>query len=351
MSHLILWYRAAVLLFFCAFTSLSLHAQDVQNPGNYMTYIADKERFVTKTYLTYLSAVSHGKSARKVEKLREKVLNTIYETRIDVSGVPPFKGDKTLRDAAVNFLKTCYSVFNEDYSKIVNMEEIAEQSYDAMEAYMLAQEKANEKLDEAAKLKTDVATQFASRFNVTIVDTKDELSLKAEQSGKVIEYYNKIYLVFFKSHKQDMYLTDALNASNLNAAEQSRSALLKYATEGLKEIEAIKAFQSDLTLVTACKKVLLFYKDMCENKVSVMTDYLLADENYKKAKKTFDQKPAAKRTQEDVDSFNKAVNDMNNAGKTYNKINAQINKDRSSLLDLWNKTVSTFMDNHIPYTK
>src|SRR5215212_5175826 len=95
-------------------------AQDLQDPGKYMSYIDEKKVMVTKTNLNYLSAVSHGKSARKVEKLREKVLNTIYDTRIEISGVPPFKGDKTLRDATVAFLKKCYSVFNEDYGKIVN---------------------------------------------------------------------------------------------------------------------------------------------------------------------------------------------------------------------------------------
>src|SRR5688500_11623076 len=86
------------------------HAQDLENPGKYMSYISEKQTLVTKTYLNYLSAVSHGKSARKVEKLREKVLNTIFDTRMQVSGTPPFKGDRSIRDASVAFLKTCYSV-------------------------------------------------------------------------------------------------------------------------------------------------------------------------------------------------------------------------------------------------
>ncbi len=63
--------------------------------------------------------------------------------------MPSYNGNKALRDSAVSYLKILYSVFNEDYSKLVNMEEIAEQSYDAMEAYLLAQEKAGEKLDQA----------------------------------------------------------------------------------------------------------------------------------------------------------------------------------------------------------
>ena len=110
--------RPFSLLLFLLAASLS-HAQDMSNPGDYMSFINNKEREVTQTYLSYLSAVSHGKSARKVEKLREKVVNTIFNTRMEISGTPPFKGDRTLKDASVAHLKLVYSVFNEDYAKIV----------------------------------------------------------------------------------------------------------------------------------------------------------------------------------------------------------------------------------------
>ena len=48
-------------------------------------------------------------------------------------------------------MKMYYNVLNDDYSKIINMEEIAEQSYDAMEAYILAQEMVDKKPEEATR--------------------------------------------------------------------------------------------------------------------------------------------------------------------------------------------------------
>jgi len=65
-------------------------------------------------------------------------------------------------------------------------------------------------------------------------------------------------------------------------------------------------------------------------------------------KKQFDAKPAGKRTQQDVDNFNKAVNDINSALKTYNSVNADLNKQRSSMLNDWNKTYSKYMDEYMP---
>src|SRR5881398_3717833 len=93
---------------FCFFLLIQLspvNAQDLSTPGSYMTFISDKIRNIDQTYINYLSAVSHGKSAKKVEKLREKTVSTIFDARSEVAGTLPFKGDRTLRDATVAYLK------------------------------------------------------------------------------------------------------------------------------------------------------------------------------------------------------------------------------------------------------
>jgi hypothetical protein len=326
-------------------------AQDLSTPVNYMGYFNDKIQVVNQTYMNYLSAVAHGKSARKVEKLRTKVVELIFNTRNDVAGTPPFKGDRTLRDAAAAYFKTCYIVFNEDYAKIVNMEEIAEQSFDAMEAYMLAQEKANDKLEEAFKKHGEVYKLFAQKNNVELHESKDALDAKMEQSNKVSEYYRPFYLIFFKANKQDVYLTAAVNAGNINGVEQNRNALLTYATTGLQQLDTMKAFNSDASVHTACTKVMRFYKEMAESKVESISSFLLAEQNFQKTKKAFEAKPANKRTQADVDAYNKAVNDINKASGAYNKTNNEINKQRAEVLDLWEKAVTRFMDTHMPYAK
>ena len=339
------------LLFFLLFLHAGIFAQDLSNPGNYMSFINQKERDVTQTYLNYLSAVSHGKSARKVEKLREKVVNSIFNTRMEISGTPAYKGDRSLKDASVAHLKLVYSVFNEDYAKIVNMEEIAEQSYDAMEAYMLAQQKASEKLAESNKTREGVGKQFAQKFNVNLIKSKDELGIKAEKSDRVMDYYNKVYLVFFKSYKQDMYLTEAINAGNVNAIEQNKSSLLKYAEAGLETLNGMEAFESDLTLVTACKKLLQFYREMTTQHVQPITDFVLLSENMKKQKKALETTPQARRTQADIDSYNKSVKEINQALNAFNKTNNELNRDRTAMINGWNSAVDKFLDRHIPYSK
>ena len=160
-------FATIIALLFC-FSSVI--AQSLDNAGGYMDYIGKAEEELAKKYISYMSAASHGGRLRKVEKRRNELLNSIYETRIQINSMPTYKGDKLLRDASVVYLKLLYSVFNEDYGKIVNMEEIAEQSYDNMEAYILVQEKANEKLKDAYQSRTAIGNEFAKKYNISIID-------------------------------------------------------------------------------------------------------------------------------------------------------------------------------------
>jgi hypothetical protein len=337
-----------VLVAFLLLSSLHLSAQPFETAGQYIEHIGKVNRGLTEKYLYYLSGMSHGKSARKVEKRRIEVVNAISNARFEIMGMPPFKGDRTLRDTSVAYLKILNSVFNEDYGKIVNMEEIAEQSYDMMEAYMLAQEKADEKLQQASAKQHEMQKQFAARHNVNLIDggeTATEAKMKI--ASEVMKHYNEVYLIFFKSHKQEAYLMEAVNQKNVNSIEQNINSLQNFAEQGLEKLKDLKGYGNDGSLIIACRNMLTFYKEEAK-KSAAMTDFFLKEESFAKLKKQFDSKPAAKRTQQDVDQFNKAVNDINAAGDVFNNTNNALNKQRTSGLNAWNSAVKRYMDNYIP---
>jgi hypothetical protein len=322
-------------------------AQVFDEPVQYLSYINKANADLTAKYLFYLSAVSHGKSARKVEKRRLEVVNAIGDTRFSIMGMPPWKGDRTFRDTTVAYLKMLNIVFNEDYGKIVNMEEIAEQSYDAMEAYMLAQQKAQEKLQEASKKQFDMQTQFAKKNNIKLIDSESDLERKSKIADQVMDHCHEVYLIFFKSYKQEGYLMNAVDQKNLVSIDQNINTLKKYSEEGLKKLQKLDGYLGDPSLIVACRNILLFYET--ETKAgAVMTDYIVKEQDFIKIKKQYDAKPSGKRTQQDVDQYNKAVNDINDALKIFNDTNNSLNKQRASTLNDWNKTYSKYMDDYIP---
>jgi hypothetical protein len=212
---------------------------------------------------------------------------------------------------------------------------------------MLAKDKANEKLNDAAKRQHAMQIKFAQKNNITLINTQSELDTKMDLATAVMGHHNEVYLIFFKSYKQEVYLMDALNRKNIVGIEQNLNALQKYSEEGLEKLNGIKGYNNDASLIESCKNALNFYKEEA-TKGAGLTDFILKEESFAKFKKQFDSKPASKRTQQDIDQYNNSVNDINTAGKNYNAINAELNKQRAAALNNWDKAVAKYMDEYMP---
>ncbi|HUS01657.1 MAG TPA: hypothetical protein VMY77_08015, partial [Chitinophagaceae bacterium] len=286
---------------------------------------------------------------RKIEKMRIQALEAIDKSLGITGELPYYKGDNSLRKSSMDYIKFCYSVFNEDYNKIVNMEEIAEQSYDAMQAFLLLQEKTDEKIKQANAQMHEASKAFAAKYNVNLISQKDELDEKIGQAGSLTRYTNNVYLVFFKCFWQDGEIVKAMNTGKLTAVEQGRTSLIRFATEGLQALDTLKSFAGDPALANSCKRVLNFYKKMAENDLPKQMDYFLKKENFEKIKKAYEGKSSP--TKADVDAFNAAVKDVNNSMNTFNNINSNVNNTRNEVLKDWNETEKSFADSHMPYYK
>lgn len=341
---------AVVASLFFMFQTSSVKAQVFETPLEYLQYIGNANEELTLKYMVYISSISHGKSARKVEKRRLEVVDAIHNTRANIQGMPPYKGDKTFRDTSVAYFKILNNVFNEDYAKIVNMEEIAEQSYDAMEAYMLAQEKANEKLQQASAKQSETQKKFAEKHNIKLLQNTSELEAKMKIASAVMNHYDDVYLIFFKCYKQEAYLMEAIEQKNTNSIEQNMNSLQNFAEAGLEKLKTLDPYTGDGSLISACRNMLNFYKEETK-KTAAISDFILKQENFIKIKKQFDSKPAGKRTQQDIDEFNKAVKEANEGINDYNKTNNDLNKKRSTHLDNWNNTVKRYLDTYVPQQK
>jgi hypothetical protein len=323
------------------------NAQDFTDAGSYLNFVNIQHEEISKDMMSYTSAASHGKSARKVEKKRKELMETVKAAELNMRKLKPFKGDRALRDSVISYFRILGIVLREDYAKIVNMEEIAEQSYDLMEAYMLAKEKAEDKMDEAHKVVSNQGKIFADKNNIRLIESSSKLSQKIEASNKVFQYYNPIYLIFFKSYKDEVYLMEAIKKSDVNAIEQTKNSLDKNATAGMKQLMKISSFENDASLKNACMKTLEFYKSEA-SKTQGVVDFLLKKEGHEKTKKAYDSKREADREQADFDQYNKSISDFNAAVNKYNTLNNELNKSRANALNHWNKSGDDFLDNHVP---
>lgn len=335
----------------CMLIPVRSQAQSFAHAGEYMQFMSNEQAKINKDMWDYISTVAHSKSARKADNRRKELISTTNDAVKRISKMSPWEGDGAYRDSVVSYLKLCDIVLREDFAKIIDLEEVAEQSYDAMEAYLLAQKRANDKLDDASEMVRTEQAVFATDHNITLVENKDKLSQKLERAGAVFNYYNRVYLIFFKCYKQEVYLIEALQKGDLSALEQMRNGLSTFSASALTVIDTLKSFKGDVSLTQNCKAFLNFYKEEADEKMPVQIDFYLKKDNFEKQKSALDSKPQDQRTKEDIDSFNAAVVSFNTAVGDFNKVNTELNNERNVLLERWNAGLANFLNRHVPAKK
>ena len=344
-SKITLW--ALAILAAC----LNLTAQSAaENAATNLEKVNDQMKLLNQKYIIYISEMAHGK-AKKAEKKHADYLNQITNFRYALIEIPYSNGDKSLHEGVKKYLKMVETIQREDYAKIVNMEEIAEQSYDAMEAYILFKDKIDEKMDEVEKEYDKVVADFCSRNNITLTKAEvTEQSQKMEMIGKVSDYQDEVYLIFFKASIHDEQLVDAMGEDNLTAVEQIKGSLLKYSLEGLGRLDTLRSFKGDASLKNSCRRALDFFKRESAS-VDSYTDYMLKKEDFEAIKKNFERNPKAKSDKAEIDKYNAAVAELNKSSDKFNKSVQDMNRGRTEAINGWNDTVNRFFDTHIPYSK
>lgn len=331
--------------------TLNTSAQKFNTGLEYMNYIGQEYAQMSDDSWSYIRAAAHSNNARKVEKKRKELISTISNMKSKMSKLSGYNGNTNYRDAVINFLTIDYQLMTDDYAKIVDMEAVAEQSYDNMEAYMLAKQLANDKLSEASNKVQDEQKIIAAENNITLNEADSKRSDKIDKANRVYAHYNEVYLIFFKSNKQEVYLIDAMSRGDVNAMNQNLNALKSILAEDKKKLSGVKLYEGDNSVIEATRAVFKFYDEEVNSKFPKLMEFYLKKENFDKVKVSFDNIKENKRTKEDVDKYNSALKEYQDGVNQFNSINEELNKRRSEVISDWNKSVDKFTNKHVPRGK
>jgi hypothetical protein len=335
-----------IFIFFLSIVTVT-KAQNASEASKYLSSLTILVEETKKETWQYLKSVTRGKGAKKVDGKRQSLISELGKVKNQLNKKDAYYGDESLKLALVSYIDLTHIVLKEDYDKILDMEDIAEQSYDSMEAYLLAQEKASEKMDEAFEILKKAQDDFAAKYDITLIESEgDKTDQKIKKANAALKYYNEIYLIFFKVYKQEAYVIEALNAQDVNSLEQNINSLQTLTVESLAKLKDAKTYNGDGGLKLAANKVILFYEKEATEYFPKFTDFYLKKDNFEKVRKAFEAKNDKSRTQEDVDQFNKAVDEYNAATAEFNKYNQLANIGRAEALNVWKQKVEIFFDKH-----
>ncbi|MBG6062563.1 hypothetical protein IWX83_002363 [Flavobacterium sp. CG_9.1] len=331
------------------FTVTLATAQEFKTPVDYLNYIGKETDVIARTTWKYTSAVAHSKNARKIDVTRKTLVRSIQTAAKKIEALKEgYKGDVEYKNQLLAFLSISEKQINQEYEKIIDMQEVAEQSYDFMEAFILARDLVNAKINEEVDKLNANQKIFATKYGIQIGEDNSELGKKMKISNEVFENHTQLYLIFFKVNFTESVLMKAIAENNLNAIQQNSNALEQYSNEGLDKLKTFKPYKNDLLLVNATKKVLEFSKKEAVEFAPGVIGFMMLNQKFQESKKTMDDKATKSRTKAEVDNFNLLVNELNKEVGTYNKLNTKFNTERSNAINSWNTAGTTFISKHVP---
>lgn len=337
------------IVFLLFFATINLAAQEFKSPVDYLSYLGKEQQAIARSTWKYTSAVAHSTSARRIDATRKQLVKSIQTSSKKIEALKNgYKGDVEFRDKVLSYLYFAEKNINEEYSKIIDLQDVAQQSYDYMEAYIMTRDLVNKKLDDELEKVKLAQQQFADKYNIQLSSEESELGRKIKLSNEVFDYHSVLYLVFFKVNITDVNLSNAILKKDLGAIEQNASALSKYSNEGLEKIKSIPAYNKDSSLLDEVKNALLFYKQTADEFTPKVVSYLMFYDKFENAKKTMEAKPESNRTMEEVENYNAMVKQVNKEIANFNKLTNANSQEKTNILNGWNTTADEFIARHVP---
>ena len=341
--------KKRLLITLVFFVCISVQAQEFKTPVDYLNYIGKEQENISRSMWKYTSAVAHSKSARRIDNTRKLLVKSIQTASKKIAGLKDgYQGDVEYRNQILEYLSISEKNINEEYDKIIDMQEVAEQSYDAMEAYIMTRDLVNKKID-AENEKAELAQKnFCAKYNITLSENTSELGQKIKISNEVFAYHTELYLIFFKANVTDLYLSNAIEKNDIGGIQQNAATLVQYANEGLEKLKTVKPFGTDNSMVLITKKALEFYKKQGEQFAPKVVAFMMFNEKFEATRKSLESKSDKDRTKEEIDNYNTMVKQVNKEIDTYNKTNSANFQEKNAIIDQWNNTGESFISSHVP---
>ena len=320
--------------------------QKLSNAKDYHEYISKEYSSVSVDLWNYLSLTAPLKKVLPAEKDRKELAKAVQAAINKISALSDFSGNTSLKDSVISFLKLSQGIINQDYEGISKLENGIDQSYESMETYLRTKEKAINKLNAACKIVDAEENKFASTNNI-IMEGKEKNKNKIDDFIFSYNYFNEVYLIFFKGFKQEFALFEAEKNANLKSLEPAKNILVLSNSEGTKKLEGIQEDKENLKLKSVCGEMLKFYEAASQENYTNATNYLIEKDKFDKIRIPWEKKKENQKSQRDGDIYNAALEAVTNAYNKFIDSNKKLTLARSKAVEKWNWTLEKFSDKYL----
>lgn len=215
-----------------------------------------------------------------------------------------------------------------------------------MDKYLKAKKEANDKL---AVAQDDVQKElelFCLAHKIKLIEEQTEISKKLALANEVYQYYNNIYMLFFKANILEVKIIELIEKKEYLAVIKETDNLKNLVEDGLVTLKNYPHFKTDVSLINATKNAFVFYVEETEKEFPFIYTFLKEMEDFEKFSSEMNAK--TDRTQEDVDLYNKKVNEINVKTQEFNRKINYMGEKRAQFINQWNLTSNAFIERHVP---
>lgn len=347
-KKLIIMKKSLFFVLILTLSSAKLFSQDFSDPLEYLNFIDQKQHAIAEDMWTYISTSAHSNRDRKITRKKTDLLQTINDAKLEVRRMPAYNGSTDLRDSMVAYLDFSAKLLTAELTEMEALEFDAKKSYKAMQAYLDKVKEVNNKFSIHGEILSNEYEKFAALNDIQITANSSKLSANIKIANIVNEYYNSVYLIYFKAALAEGFINQAINDKDTAQINIWMDSLLAAVNEGNTKLKSVQRYNGDLSLKFACQKAMNNYKLEVNTYLPKILDFYDAETELNKVKANYNSKPQNQITQADVDDYNKAVENYNNAIGTYNQYTEKITELQQDNFKQWKDSADKFIDKNIP---
>ena len=294
-------------LFSCAIATFAF-AQQFSSPGEYSDYIVKESSLFSEKMLDYTLISTHSDKGSESANALRNATRQLLSGLSKIERLEPYKGDGRFRNEALSVFKQHKANMEADFDLLITLKEGSKNSYEAMEKYFKANERAQKKLRQTYDKFELAQREFAKKYNMTINKSEDadDFTEMVRAVNEVQDYTQKVYLACFRVDKAESAFMAQLNDKKGNSTllERRRAELLAAAKLASAQIDTIPKKYADDKYRDAVKKKIDFYN-------------VKADKDFSEIVRI--QAAGNKKTNADVEFFNKIMAELNTFSQTNTK--------------------------------
>jgi hypothetical protein len=292
----------------------AVQAQPFNTAADYLGFLVKEQNAVVFKNMEYVSKSVHSDNPRAVDAKRNEVLAQIRSSQSRIRMYSPFKGGEQMKEDALKVFASYLEIFQRDFKEANDLKTKSENSYEAMELYLDALERAEQRLASAIEEYDKAQETYAAANNITLTQANSKFGETIRQVNELNKYKNEIFLIQFRTSKAKSRVLDAINAQDGDAVENQRLLLAQAAEISRRELGRLQPFKGESVLLDATTQLVQFAEKAADKEIAEMSSILRN----------------AKRTNQDVDRYNKLIKEFNENNQklvnAYNKASDEISR-------------------------